>query len=170
MTSRLLLVTLLAALSPALARAELFPPPGPGPLSAPPAGIRVEITLPAGVELLPGSAALSVETGSDSARIGLSDLSPPAPVQGGARHTLGPNRLGAAALSGLQARNAGTGGPQATMSVSMELCRRTKAPAAQPFALTLRLAPGAPGLPLAAPGAGLSVLTGSPPAALAPCR
>lgn len=164
------LVALSTILAITPARAKLFPDPGPGPLTATPAAIRVEITLPNGVELLTGSAALSIDSGSDKAEIALFEPSRPVAVPQGTRHVLAPTQLGASALSSLQSRIADRPSPQAAMAISMALCRSVASPADRPFALSVRLAPGAPSLPLIVPGTGLTALTGTPPATLAPCR
>lgn len=160
---------LLSALIPLMARAELFPP-GPAPLAARPAGIRVTLILPAGVELRPGSVVLSIGAAGAVARMPLSEPAPPVAQKDAMRHLLQPTLAGQAALADLQARLGKGAPPDATMGVRLDLCRTIAAPRERPFLLAIRLAPAAPVLPMAAPGAGLSGITGKAPSDLVPCR
>ncbi|WP_102223945.1 hypothetical protein [Acidimangrovimonas sediminis] len=169
--ARILLSTISLALAlamPLRAGAELFPP-GPAPLAAVPAGIRVTLILPPGVSLSPGSAVLTVAAGGAKADLPLSEPVPAVPDNGGARHLLQPTPGGIAALQAFQAQFAGTQPPASSMQMRLGLCRTDDTPPELPFLLAIRLAPGAPVLPLAAPGAGLSAITGAPPSALVPC-
>ncbi|GHD98200.1 hypothetical protein U879_11545 [Defluviimonas sp. 20V17] len=163
-----ILVIVLSALIPLSVRAELFPP-GPAPLAARPAAIRVTLVLPAGIELRQGSAVLSITAGDQTARIPLSEPVPPVATEGGTRHLLQPTQTGQAALAALQKRYRHGAPPASTMGMRLDLCRTVAAPRNEPFLLAIRLAPGAPVLPLVAPGAGLSAITGKAPPQIAPC-
>lgn len=158
----------LCALMPAAARAELFPR-GPAPLAADPAGIRVTLILPDGVSLQPGTAMLRVDAAGNTAQIPLSEPSRPVAENGGVRHLLQPTEAGQRSLADLQARFSANAPPASTMSVRLDLCRTVAAPAETPFLLSIRLAAGAPVLPLSVPEDGLSGVTGQPPARLAAC-
>lgn len=165
---RRVLATLLCLLLPITARAELFPK-GPAPLAAVPSGIRVTLILPDGVSLRPGTAMLTIAAAGQSARMPLSKPAAPVAEDGGTRLLLQPTKAAEAALKDLQARFSKKAPPASTMRITLDLCRTVASPHEQPFLLAIRLAPGAPVLPLAAPGDGLSAITGAAPSALAPC-
>lgn len=163
------LTIVLCVLLPLSGLAEPFPP-GPAPLAARPAAIRVTLVLPVGVELRQGSAVLSVTVGKETARIPLSEPALPVALQGGVRHMLWPTQAGRAALAALQKRFADQAPVAATMGIRLDLCRVVAVPREAPFQLTIRLAPHAPPLPLVAPGAGLSAVTGKAASDIAHCR
>lgn len=168
---------LLSAALPASAR-PLFPEP-PRPFAADPAAITVSVLLPEGIGMIPGSAALVLTASGGpngsarQARDALEQAGTPEPVKGGQRLRLRLATPQAAQLTQLQAtvrdwRDRGLQ-PQSAIEVAFALCRARPDAAGAPFALSVRFAPSAPALALAASGATLKSALGRAPAELPAC-